>query len=73
MEVVASFTSYGNSPDTDREVELRKISSDVWSVSVEGYPEISKSQLSENSARMFFEGAKNMAEKDYGSSEINWR
>lgn len=78
MKKIASFTYYGSSPDKNRDVTLSVDNfppsyRDIYAVTVEGYPGLTKHTPNRDEAEEILRGWWEMSQKDWGASEIEWR
>ncbi len=70
--ILAYFTYYGGSTGKDKKVTLSMESDDTHTVSIEGYPDLTKKDLSFEKGQEILDALKDMSLKDWGSSEIQF-
>lgn len=67
----AKFTYYGRTPETNKLVSLYKRGG-RWICAMEGYPSLTRSHPSFEVARRAFADWYELAQKDFGASDIDW-
>ena len=68
----AFFILYGKTEEDDRLVRLYRNRKGIYTVDFEGYPHLTRTTNSYEKAKSIFLGAYEMAQRDWGASEINW-
>jgi len=68
--MVAYFTYKGKTHNKDKDVVLRQEDDDSFTVTIEDYPALTRTNLSYQEGFDILEGFKGMADKDWGSTEI---
>lgn len=69
---VASFTYYGSDKTKNRTIRFYKNRHSSYTCDVEGIPSLTITHPSKVRVRAAFEGWWQMAQKDWGASEIDW-
>ena len=72
MKKIAWFTHYGSDPSKSRQVQLSLGHGGTYTVTIEGYPDLTIHTPDRVKAESALRGWWEMSQKDWGASEIIW-